>query len=325
MTDRAPRLAFPQPDEPEPQAIQRLAGLLAAHAPHDGLFQLRLPGVHAIRRSTATREPIRVTYDPAVCIVAQGGKTAMLGREVFEYHPGRMLVSSVDIPMVSQISQASEARPFLCLKLDLDPFQVTGLAQKVFPLGVPGDQKARGVYVGQTTKGIIDAATRLLELLSQPADAQLLAPLVVDEILIRLLRSPVGGRVAQIGQAQSSVRRIAMAVSWIRANYSQPMMVEALAELVHMSVSSFHQHFKAVTSMSPLQYQKVLRLQEARRLVLSQTMDASSASRHVGYASASQFSREYARYFGCSPMKDVTKFREEAASPPPERVARRRR
>jgi transcriptional regulator GlxA family with amidase domain len=158
---------------------------------------------------------------------------------------------------------------------------------------------------------IVNAATRLVELMAQPGDAELLAPLVVDEILIRLLRGPIGVRVAQIGLADSGLHGVAKAVSWLRTNYSQHMKVEELAELAHMSVSSFHQHFKSVTSMSPLQYQKVLRLQEARRLMLSAMMDASTACWRVGYLSASQFSREYSRFFGSAPTRDIARLREQ--------------
>jgi transcriptional regulator GlxA family with amidase domain len=160
-------------------------------------------------------------------------------------------------------------------------------------------------------ESVVNAATRLMECLAHPADIELLAPLVIDEILIRLLRSPIGARVAQMGFAESSVQRVEKAISWLRANFSQPMKVEELAESVHMSVSSFHEHFKAVTSMSPLQYQKVLRLQEARRLMLSTMMDAGAACQRVGYLSASQFSREYSRFFGSAPVKDIARLRQE--------------
>ncbi|HUX49165.1 MAG TPA: helix-turn-helix domain-containing protein, partial [Spirochaetia bacterium] len=153
-------------------------------------------------------------------------------------------------------------------------------------------------------------ATRLLELMSHPSDAELLAPLVIDEILIRLLRSPVGLRVAQVGIVDSGVQGIAKAISWLRSNFSQPVKIEQLAELANMSDSTFHQHFKAITSMSPLQYQKTLRLQEARRLMLSTIMDAGNASRQVGYLSASQFSREYGRFFGSAPTADIARLRE---------------
>jgi transcriptional regulator GlxA family with amidase domain len=147
--------------------------------------------------------------------------------------------------------------------------------------------------------------------MAEPTDAELLAPLVVDEILIRLLRSPIGPRVALIGQQESGVQRVGKAVSWVREHFGQPMAVDALADLVHMSVSSFHQHFRAVTSMSPLQYQKVLRLHEARRLMLSRMLDAGSAGCQVGYLSASQFSREYTRLFGSAPTRDVARLRQD--------------
>jgi AraC-like DNA-binding protein len=247
---------------------------------------------------------------PALCIVAQGSKNVMLGQEVYEYDASRMLVYSVDLPVTGRITRASYSEPFLGFKLVLDPHKIAELVLRVYPHGLPRVHESRGLYVGQINMSIIKAATRLLELMAEPGDDELLAPLVIDEILIRLLRSPIGAQVAQIGLAESNVNGIAKAVSWLRANFSQPMKVEDLAELAHMSVSSFHQHFKSVTSMSPLQYQKVLRLQEARRLMLSKMMDASTASSRVGYVSASQFSREYSRLFGNSPTKDIARLRE---------------
>jgi AraC-like DNA-binding protein len=212
--------------------------------------------------------------------------------------------------VTAQVTQASYSQPFLGFKLDLYPHKIAELVLKVYPHGLPRVPDSRGVYVGQVNMSIIKAATRLLELMAEPGDAELLAPLVIDEILIRALRSPVGVRMAQLGLAESNVNGIAKAVSWLRANFSEPTKVEDLAELAHMSVSSFHQHFKSVTSMSPLQYQKVLRLQEARRLMLSKMMDASTASSHVGYLSASQFIREYSRIFGTAPTRDIARLRE---------------
>jgi AraC-like DNA-binding protein len=306
------RPTHPAPDEePDPQSLACLAELLAAHAPYDGSFQLRVPGVHAIRRSTPTRDMVRATVTPALCIVAQGAKVVVLGREVYAYDPSRMIAYSVELPVAAQIVRASRREPFLALKLDLHAYKVAELTLKVYPHGVPGTRDSRGVCVGQTTTAIIDAASRLVELMAHPTDAELLAPLVVDEILIRLLRSSIGPRVALIGQQESGVQRVAEAVSWVREHFAQPMAVDALADLVHMSVSSFHQHFKAVTSMSPLQYQKVLRLHEARRLMLSRMLDAGSAGRQVGYLSASQFSREYTRLFGNAPTRDVARLRQD--------------
>jgi AraC-like DNA-binding protein len=291
--------------------VARLASLIKAYAPHDGSFELRIPGVHVIRRSRAYTELVHGVQQAAVCIVAQGAKSVMVGRDVYGYDPSRIIVFSVDMPVASQVTRASLTEPFLCLRLDLDPPKVANLVLKVYPQGLPPVHETGGVYVGQADANIVNAAIRLVELLAHPGDAELIAPLVVDEILIRLLRSPIGVRLAQVGLANSGVYGVAKAVSWLRANFSQPMKVEELAKLANMSVSSFHQHFKSVTSMSPLQYQKVLRLQEARRLMLSPMMDAGTASRHVGYVSASQFSREYGRFFGNAPTKDIIKLREQ--------------
>jgi AraC-like DNA-binding protein len=226
-----------------------------------------------------------------------------------------MIVFSVALPIASYISRATYSEPYLALRLDLDAQKIADLVLKVYPQGLPPVQERRAVYVAPVDANIINAALRLLECLAQPGDTELLAPLAVDEILIRLLRSPIGVRVAQMGLAESSVHRIAKAVSWLRDNYSQPIKIEELAEMVHMSVSSFHEHFKSVTSMSPLQYQKVLRLQAARRLMLSAMMDASAASQRVGYLSASQFSREYSRLFGSAPTRDIARLRQDAQLP----------
>jgi AraC-like DNA-binding protein len=222
-----------------------------------------------------------------------------------------MLVFSVALPVAAQITQASHSEPYLALRLDFDPHKIAELVLRVFPHGLPPVQERKAAYVAPLDASIVDAATRLMECLAQPGDADLLAPLVVDEILIRLLRSSIGPRVAQMGFAESTVHRVAKAISWLRANFSQPVKVEELAELVHMSVSSFHEHFKSITSMSPLQYQKVLRLQEARRLMLSAMTDAAAASQRVGYLSASQFSREYSRFFGSAPTKDIARLRQD--------------
>ena len=294
----------------EPDTAE-LARLIAAYAPHDGSFELRVPSLHAIRLSRVNKECVHAVRLPSLCIAAQGAKTVIVGQDVYEYDATRMIVFSVALPVAAQITQASHSEPYLALKLDLDPHKIAELVLKVYPHGLPPVQERRAVYVTPADASVVSAATRLMECLAQPGDAELLAPLVVDEILIRLLRSPIGARVAQMGFAESSVDRVAKAISWLRANFSQPMKVDDLAGRVHMSVSSFHEHFKSVTSMSPLHYQKVLRLQEARRLMLSTMMDAGTASQRVGYLSASQFSREYSRFFGSAPTKDIARLRQE--------------
>ena len=297
-------------NEPDTAELTRL---IAAYAPHDGSFELRIPGLHVSRASRANSECVHALRLPCLSIIARGAKTVIVGEEkVYEYDPTRMLVYSVALPVAAQVTKASYSEPYLALRLDLDPRKIAELVLKVYPQGVPPVQERSAIYITPVDASIVNAATRLMECLAQPGDTELVAPLVVDEILIRLLRSPIGVRVAQMGFAESSVHRVAKAISWLRANFSQPMKVEELAELVHMSVSSFHEHFKSVTSMSPLHYQKVLRLQEARRLMLSAMMDAGSAGQRVGYLSASQFSREYSRFFGNAPTKDIARLRNDS-------------
>ncbi len=306
LTSDEPNLAGPASLK-----LRRLASLLASYAAHDGITPLRLPGTYAIRLSRMTTEASYSTVGPAVCVAAQGAKAIMLGREVLEYDPAHLLVFAVDLPVSSQVTRATRKDPYLGFTLELDPVRVAELARRVYPQGIPKPNDTRGLYVGRSTDAIVDAVSRLLELMANPEDADLLGPLVVDEIVIRLLRTPVGLRVAQMGEPKSGVRRVADAARWIRAHFHQPVTVDEMAASVNMSPSSFHQRFKAVTSMSPLQYQKVLRLHEARRLMLFQGMVATEACRRVGYLSASQFSREYARFFGNAPVKDVVRLREQ--------------
>jgi AraC-like DNA-binding protein len=314
---RAEGLARPALSADEPiatpgaLALRRLAARLASYAPHEGAFQLRLPGTYAIRLSRMTTEASYATLGPALCVAAQGAKVVMLGHEVLEYDPAHLLVFAVGLPISSQVTRATRKDPYLGFTLDLDPARVRELTARVYPRGIPRSSDDCGLYVGRSTDDIVDAVTRLLDLMLQPEDADLLGPLVIDEILIRLLRSPIGRRVAQIGHPRSGVQRIAEAVTWIRAHFAQPVTVEEMAASAHMSASSFHQRFKAVTTMSPLQYQKVLRLQEARRLMLFQNLDATAACHRVGYLSPSQFSREYGRFFGNAPSKDIARLRDE--------------
>jgi AraC-like DNA-binding protein len=299
-------------------ALRRLAGLIARYAPHDGVFPLRLPGTYALRRARITPEPVHATLGPSLCVVAQGAKVMMIGSHVLEYDAARMLVFAVDLPVSGQVTRASRRDPFLGFRLDLVPARVAELAARVYPHGAPRPTDNRGLYVGEATDGIIEAVTRLLDLMVRAEDAELLGPLVIDEILIRLLRTSIGARVAQIGEPKSGVHRVAAAVAWIRTHFAQPVTVEEMAASVHMSASSFHQRFKAVTTMSPLQYQKALRLHEARRLMLFQRMDVNDACHRVGYLSPSQFSREYARFFGSAPARDITRLRDEGFGNPPQ-------
>jgi AraC-like DNA-binding protein len=294
--------------------LATLAKTIAALAPYEGTVELRVPGVRAARVSRTNREPVHYVQRSSLCIVAQGAKIVMIGADTYSYEAGQMAVYSIEVPMAGRVTRASSSEPYLLLMVDLDAEKIAELALKVFPNGPPQPRDTRALYIGDADTHIIDAAKRLLELMPQPGEAELLAPLVRDEILIRLLRGPMGRRVAEIGRAGSSLQRVANAVSWLRANFDQPANIEELAKLVNMSVTSFHRQFKAVTGMSPLQYQKALRLQEARRLMLTTMLDVGAAGRRVGYVSPSQFSREYGRFFGTAPTKDIDRLREDVGS-----------
>ena len=216
-------------NEPAPNELDtaKLARLIAAYAPYDDSFELRIPGLHAGRYSRPNSECFHTLRVPSLCIAAQGAKTVIVGQDVYEYDASRMLVFSVALPIASQITRASQSEPYLSLRLDLDPRKIADLVLKVYPHGLPSVQERRAVYVTPSDPSIINAAIRLMECLSHPGDAELVAPLIIDEILIRLLRSPIGVRVAQMGFAESSVDRVAKAISWLRANFSQPVKVEA--------------------------------------------------------------------------------------------------
>ncbi len=290
--------------------LPRLAGLVKTYAPYDGSFETKVPGVHVFRRSKMNTEKLHVFAQASLCVVAQGAKTVMLDKEVFEYDASKMIVYSLDMPVTIQVTQASFAEPLLGVGVVLDPQKIAELTLKVYPHGIPPVRDNRAIYVGHSDEKIVQAAVRLLEMIPEPGEAQILGSLVVDEILIRLLRGPLGPRLAQLGLKDSGVRGVSKAVNWLRDNYKQPIKIESLAKLANMSVSTFHTHFKSVTAMSPLQFQKVLRLQEARRLMLTGMMDAGISSRQVGYLSPSQFSREYGRFFGAAPTQDIAKLRE---------------
>jgi AraC-like DNA-binding protein len=294
--------------------VAELARLISLHAPHDGLFPLGVPGVDVYRASRVATGVTHALQQAAICILAQGAKSIGIGDSIYEYEAAQVAVFSIDVPVAVQVTRATSAEPYLVLRIALDPEKVSTLAGKVYPHGLPQVSDGRTVYIDDAGAAIVDAANRLLKVIAQPADAELLASLAIDEIIVRLLRGPMGARLAQIGQAESSLQKIAKAVSWLRANYHRPVEIENLAGLVNVSVSSFHRQFKNVTSMSPLQYQKALRLQEARRLMLTTRLDASSAGRRVGYVSASQFSREYARFFGAAPLKDILRLRAQDES-----------
>ncbi|MBV7275813.1 AraC family transcriptional regulator [Clostridium sp. PL3] len=294
------------------EEISRLAHLIYTQTPHDGTFSHRIPGLHINRYSRIETNTIKTLCLPSLLIVAQGAKAVTLGNKIYDVGRSHMLTLPVALPVALRTTQASPSEPFLSVGLELDPQRISELVMKVYPQGLPTIRKWSAGYVTSTDFGIVNAIRRLVECLQSSDDTKLLAPLVLDEILIRVLRSSIGVHVAEMGFADSDVQRIIKAVAWLRNNFSQQIKVVDLAKLVHMSESSFHEHFKSVTSMSPLQYQKALRLHEARRLMLSNSMDATTACQLVGYVSDSQFSRDYSRFFGRPPRRDVTSLRQKA-------------
>lgn len=294
------------------QAIPELADLIARHAPAEGMHRAEVPGMWLIR-SDRTTEPLHVVHAPAVCIIAQGAKLVSLGGSDFHYDPAKYLVVSVDLPVTGCVTQASAEEPYLCLRVDLDPQMLAALDLELPArpaLRARGAAPVRGLFLSQTTPSLADVAARLVRLLETPADIPVLGPLLLKELHYRLLTGEHAEVVRHIARGEGRMAQVTRAICWIKDNFNRPLSVERLAGDVGMSSSTLHEHFKSVTSMSPLQYQKQLRLQEARRLMLTGAKDAARAGHAVGYESSSQFSREYARFFGLSPGRDSTRLRQ---------------
>ena len=292
-------------------AIRELAGLIARHQVADGLRQTALPGMWLIRSAQPTA-PLHVLHVPAVCIIAQGAKQVALGGADYCYDPAKYLVVSVDLPLTGSVTEASSDAPYLCLRVDLDQHMLAALDLELAPQlarrgrGAP----ARGLYLSEVTPPLLDVAARLVRLLDAPHDIPILAPLLLRELHYRLLTGEHADAVRHIARGEARMAQVTRAICWIKDHYDQPLSIERLAGEVGMSASTLHEHFKSVTSLSPLQYQKQLRLQEARRLMLTGLKDAARAGHAVGYESSSQFSREYARFFGLSPGRDAMRLRE---------------
>lgn len=288
--------------------LEEFQRLMERNSGIDGVLSTAIPRLILIRSSSPT-EPIHTLHVPAVCFIAQGSKQVMLGDTVHSYDPNRYLTVSVDLPIIGQVIDASSEKPYLCLRLDLDPTMLSAMVVEVGSSLIDGGLPGPGLFLSDTTPELLDAIVRLLRLLDRPDEIAVLAPLAEREILYRLLMGEQGHRLRQIARAESKLTQVNRAIDVIKRDFRKPLRIEDLAERANMSLSSFHQHFKTVTAMSPLQYQKQLRLQEARRLILSQAIDAATAGHHVGYDSPSQFSREYARLFGAPPLRDIARLR----------------
>jgi AraC-like DNA-binding protein len=286
---------------------EELAERMTRAITEDGLLEV-FPGVFLGRFSRPTGQVYSV-FKPSFCVIAQGSKQVHLGEEVFRYDPGHYLISTVVLPIVSQVVEASEEGPYLGFQLNLD---ATVVASVMMESGIEikkRDASVKAMDVSPIDADLLDAVVKLARLLDTPDEIKFLAPLFIREIIYRLLRGEQGARLSHLLVSEGDTRRISRAVEQLRENIDQPLKIENIARELGMSVSGFHHHFKRVTTMSPVQFQKQIRLQEARRLMLGEDLDVASASFRVGYEDPSYFSREYKKLFGAPPQRDIAKLR----------------
>jgi AraC-like DNA-binding protein len=300
-----------EPDETETMlnAVDNLRKSIARLADKNDRTETALPGLSLYRKDGPT-EPVSAMYDPCICLAVQGAKRAVLENDEYVYDAQHYLITPINLPTVVQIVQASPEKPYLGVVLNLD---LRTLAELMVDSALPQPETqnpGRAMAIGKVTLPLLNAFQRLIDLLDDPKDLPILAPMIKREIFYRLLVGEQGMRLRQMASAGSQGNRIARAIDWLKENFTQPLRIDNLAAQVNMSTSTFHHHFRALTAMSPLQYQKWLRLNEARRLMLSENEDAAAAAFHVGYESPSQFSREYSRLFGTPPLRDIINLRQ---------------
>jgi AraC-like DNA-binding protein len=289
-----------------------IAQLVARYAKDDDPVSV-IDGLYLTRRCSPSGT-LHVDQRPSFWLVAGGRKCLTVGDEEMHYGAGDCLLVALDIPATARITQASEADPHLCVGVAINPARLAELIGRLPEQASKTQGGMRGVAVTPASRELLDATLRLLRLLERPHDIAAMAPLIEQEILYRLLSGPCGARLLHIAMAEGQGQRVTRAVAWLREHFAQPLRIEALAEHVGMSESSLHHHFKAVTNMTPMQYQKQLRLYEARRLMLAEGLDVGAAGYSVGYQSPSQFSREYRRLYGLSPARDVEALRSPLAA-----------
>jgi AraC-like DNA-binding protein len=295
--------------DPLKPALGTLAKGIAQWAEKGDYSTAAIPGFSLHRRFEPS-PPVTIMHEPRICLIAQGAKRVRLGDETYLYDAHNYLISSVDLPIVVQIVTATKAKPYLGIVLRLNQRELAQLmVDGRLPLPPPR-HSSRGIALGKVTLPLLAAFQRLIDLLAEPENIPILAPVIQREIFYRLLIGEQGARLRQIVSAGSQSHQITRAIQWLKENFTQPLHIDDLAALVHMSPSTFHHHFHTLTAMSPLQYQKWLRLNEARRLMLTERLDAATAALQVGYESPSQFSREYARLFGSPPRRDIAGLRQ---------------
>jgi len=296
-----------------PTRQQELSARVARLAPFDGTHQSVMPSLALIRSSVPT-VCMPTIFQPCLAIVVQGRKSALLNDEVFHYDPLNYLVVSVTLSGMGQVLEATPEHPYLSLRLNLDLEEIARLVLELGDRGASPAAADRGLFVARLDEPLLDAVLRMVKLLDTPEDIGVLAPVVQREIYYRLLRGELGSRLVDLAQCEGGNHRVVRAIEWLKQHYAVTLRIEELAEAVHMSPSALHHRFKAVTAMSPLQYQKHLRLHEARRLMFADGIESATAGHRVGYESASQFSREYRRLFGAPPRSEIARLRETGAS-----------
>ncbi|EMK3331961.1 AraC family transcriptional regulator [Vibrio parahaemolyticus] len=290
-------------------ATQKLAKLIDRWTGNANQYDTPISGLRFSRWTTPT-PPTSYTHNPSICLIAQGRKRVLLGEESFIYDANHFLISSIDLPIIANIIEASEEQPYLGLIMELDLTEISQLIVDSELAFIQSKEAQKGIAVGELSESLLDAFVRLAELLDEGQNIKILAPIIKREIFYRLLMSEQGTRLHQIVTAGSHSHQIAKAIDWLKNNFVKPLSVGDLASYTGMSKSSFYTHFRSMTSMTPLQFQKKLRLSEARRLMLTENLDAIAATFKVGYESPSQFSREYSRLFGAPPSKDIKSLRE---------------
>ena len=310
---KANKSATPSPDRTR-ELREALARKIASFIGPEEKLVTSVPGLLLSRR-TAPSAPISATYEPSLAVVAQGRKRATLAGTTFIFDQSSYLLTSLDLPVICNVFEASENVPYLCfvLKLDMQIVRELLSQEEIQPPAASADSPA--MATGKTTAELLDACCRLMDLLQKPQDIPFLSNLIQREIIYRILRGTGGARLRAIATLGDQSHRTAKAIAWVRTNYAKPLRVADLAKVAGMGVSTLHQHFRALTAMSPLQYQKHLRLQAARERMLMDGMDAASAAFEVGYESPSQFNREYSRLFGQPPMRDIRTLRAPNAPP----------
>ncbi|GAA0404772.1 AraC family transcriptional regulator [Cocleimonas flava] len=288
--------------------LETIAIIINEYSKDEGLNHTAIQGVHCFKMSQENNK-LPVIYRPSIYVVAQGIKKVMLRDEVFQYSKGNFLAVSVDLPIIGEVIEATIDNPYLCVQIDIDAKKISELAIKLKLCKSSSTVAHTGLFVGDTNDNLLDAIARLLKLLENPKNIPHLAPLVMEEFYYYLLTSPHGSQIIDASMVTNNVQRISKVIDTIKSDLSKTILVDDLAAIANMSPSSFHNQFKKVTTLSPIQYVKRLRLTQARQIMLSDNMDANTTARIVGYESASHFSRDYSKLFGAPPKRDIAKLK----------------